>query len=295
MPFENKTDTPRPSRRRFLASAGVLTAGWVTHRPAAAEALPEQGSPLAVRITSYGKFQDAAWEHLPSIGVHYLFLPVPKPEEVDGLHQKLEQSGLKALVIRGDTDFSKENCVDQLAGQLAIMEKMGVHNMFLSVKCNGASKNAVYERLRRAGDEAKKHNVVITFETHPELGTNGDVQLETMAAVNHPNVRINFDTGNISYYNRGGDAVAELKKVVKLVGTMELKDHSLEPEAWNFPALGKGKVDFPQILKMLRDNRFTGPITIEFEGVKGVELDEAQTRQSIADSVAYLKSLAVFK
>ena len=295
MPFENKTDTPRPSRRRFLASAGVLMAGWLVHRPTAAEALPEQGSPLAVRITSYGKFQDAAWEHLPGIGVHYLFLPVPKPEEVDGLLRKLEKSGLKALVVRGDTDFSKESCVEQLAGQLALLEKMGVRNMFLSVKCNGAPKEAVYERLRKAGDEAKRHNVTITFETHPELGTNGDVQLETMAAVNHPNVRINFDTGNISYYNRGGDAVAELKKVVKLVGTMELKDHNLEPEAWNFPVLGKGKVDFPQILKMLRDNRFTGPITIEFEGVKGVELDEAQTRQSIADSVAYLKSLAVFK
>jgi hypothetical protein len=46
---------------------------------------------------------------------------------------------------------------------------------------------------------------------------------------------------------------------------------------------------------MLRKQQFTGPITIEFEGVKGVELDEAQTKQSIVDSVAYLKSLAVFQ
>jgi sugar phosphate isomerase/epimerase len=283
------------TRRVFLLSAGAVAAGLSLASAASAEALPDQGSPLAVRITSYGKFQDAAWAHLPSIGVHYLFLPVPKPEEVDGMMQKLEKHGIKALVMRGDTDWSKDDCVDKLAGQLAICERMGVRYMFLSVKCNGAPKEDVYGRLRRAGDEAKKHGVTLTFETHPELGTNGDVQLETMAAVKHPNVRINFDTGNISYYNKGGDAVKELGKVVRQVGTMELKDHNLEPESWNFPVLGKGKVDFPTILEMLRKNRFTGPITIEFEGVKGVELNEEQTRQSIADSVAYLKSLAVFK
>jgi len=284
-----------PSRRDFLLSAGALAAGLIIAPSGRAETLPEQGSALAVRITSYGKFQDAAWEHLPGIGVHYLFLPVPKPEEVDGMMQKLEKHGLKALVMRGDTDWSKDDCVDRLAGQLGVCEKMGVRHMFLSVKCNGALKEDVYGRLRKAGDEARKHGVTLTFETHPELGTNGDVQLETMAAVNHPNVRINFDTGNISYYNKGGDAVTELKKVVKQVGTMELKDHNLEPESWNFPVLGKGKVDFPTILGILRKNQFNGPITIEFEGVKGVELDEAQTKQSIADSVAYLKSLAVFK
>ncbi len=284
-----------PTRRSFLLSAGAFAAGLSVAYSAGAEPLPEQGSALAVRITSYGKFQDAAWEHLPGIGVHHLFLPVPKPEDVDALMQKLEKHGLRALVVRGDTDWSRDDCVDRLAGQLAILEKMGVRYMFLSVKCNGAPKEAVYERLRRAGDAAQEHNVTLTFETHPELGTNGDVQLETMDAVNHPNVRINFDTGNISYYNKGGDAVAELKKVVKLVGTMELKDHNLEPESWTFPVLGRGKVDFPAILELLRKNQFTGPITIEFEGTKGVELDEAGTKQSIADSVAHLKSLAVFQ
>jgi sugar phosphate isomerase/epimerase len=286
---------PGEPRRAFLKSAGAMAAAVTLSGRVFSEPLPDQGSALAVRLTSYGKFQDAAWEHLPSIGVHYLFLPVPKPEELDALMQRLDKHGLKALVVRGDTDWSKDDCVDKLAGQLAVCEKMGVRFMFLSVKCNGAPKEDVYARLRKAGDVAGKHNITLTFETHPELGTNGDVQLETMAAVNHPNVRVNFDTANISYYNKGGDAVVELRKVVKLLGTMELKDHNLEPESWTFPVLGKGKVNFPKILKMLRKNKFTGPITLEFEGVKGVELDEAQTKQSIADSVAYLKSLAVFQ
>ena len=252
-------------------------------------------SPLACRLTSYGKFEDAAWTHLPSIGVHYVFLSVPAPDQVENTMKRLKEHGLTPLVMRGNTDLSKESCVDELAVQLATCERMGVEYMFLSPKRNGAEKAAVFDRLRKAGDIAKQHGVIITLETHPDLGTNGDVHVETMKAINHPNVRVNFDTGNITFYNKGADAVAELKKVIDYVATVELKDHSGEFETWSFPPLGQGVVQFPAILQVLKEHRFAGPVTIEFEGVKGVELDKEQTKKAIADSVAYIKSVGQFK
>lgn len=251
--------------------------------------------PLAVRIMSYGKFQEAAWAHLKEIGVHYLFLAVPAPADVDSTIAKLKEYGLTAAVMRGNTDLAKESCVEELAGQIARCEKMGVKYMFLSAKLNGAGKIAVLDRLRKAGDIAKQHGVTITLETHPELGTNGDVQLETMKALNHTNVRVNFDTANITYYNKNTDAVTELKKSIDYVGTVEFKDHSGEFETWNFPVLGQGKTNFPEIVKVLKEHHYAGPITIEFEGVKGVELSEADTKKSIAESVAYMRSLGMFK
>ena len=36
---------------------------------------------LACRLASYGKYQDAAWSHLPSIGVHHVFLSVPRRQQ----------------------------------------------------------------------------------------------------------------------------------------------------------------------------------------------------------------------
>jgi len=86
-------------------------------------------------------------------------------------------------------------------------------------------KETAYERLRRAGEIARRHGVIIALETHPDLGTNGDVHRETMKHIGHPNVRVNFDTGNITYYNQGADVVTELKKIVEYVATVELKDH----------------------------------------------------------------------
>jgi sugar phosphate isomerase/epimerase len=250
---------------------------------------------LAIRLLNYGKFQDAAWSHLPAIGMHNIFMGVPAADQVAAVEKRLAEHGLKPLVLRGDTDLGRDSSVEELAAQLAVCEKMGVKYMFLSPKHTGVSKQVAYERLRRLGDIAKKHNVVVVLETHPDLGANAQAHLETMKAVNHPNIRVNFDTGNITFYNKGTDAVAELKKIIDYVATVELKDHNGQYETWNFPALGKGVVDFPAILKLLEKHRFRGPITLEVEGVQGVTMDETQTKQYIADSVAYIKSLGDFQ
>jgi sugar phosphate isomerase/epimerase len=252
-------------------------------------------NPLAARLSNYGRYQQAAWTHLPSTGIRYVFIDVPRPEELALLKQRLAQHGLAALVLRGETDLGRPRCLDELAAQLATCEKMGVKYMFLSPKHTGVPKEVAYERLRQAGEIAGKLGVTIALETHPDLGTNGDVHRETMKHVNHPNIRVNFDTGNVTFYNKGTDAVTELKKVIDYVATVELKDHGGQYKSWNFPMLGKGVVDFPGVLRLLEQHGFQGPLTIELEGVQGTEMDESQTKSYIAQSVAYIKSLGEFK
>ena len=252
-------------------------------------------NPLALRIMSYGQYEDDAWMHLPSLGIHYLFLAVPAADQVAAVEKRLTDHRLRPLVLRGDTDLGRTSSVDELAAQLDVCRKMGARHLFLSPKHTGVSKEIAYERLRRAGDIARKHGVTIVLETHPDLGTNGDVHLETMRRINHPNVRVNFDTGNITYYNKGTDAVTELKKIIAYVATVELKDHNGQYIVWNFPTLGKGVIDFPGVLKLLEKHNFHGPITMEVEGVQGIEMDEIETKQYIADSVAYIQSLGRFQ
>ena len=45
----------------------------------------------------------------------------------------------------------------------------------------------------------------------------------------------------------------------------------------------------------MKDHGYSGPITIEVEGVEGQPWNEAQTRQAVADSVAFLRKLARFE
>jgi sugar phosphate isomerase/epimerase len=250
---------------------------------------------LACRLANYQEFEEAAWTHLPSIGIRHVFMSVPPPDQVEATRKRLTEHGLTAVVFRGDADLSPPSGVDRLAEQLATCEQMGVRFLFLSVKRREVEKQVIYERLRQAGRIARKHGVTIALETHPDLGTNGDIQLETMRQVNHPNVRVNFDTGNIHYYNRGTDAPTELRKIADYVATVELKDHNGEFETWNFPAVGRGIVDFPAVLAILREHHYTGPMTIEIEGIQGVRRDQPAIEKDVADSVTYLRSLGRFR
>mgnify|MGYP006291384025 CR=1 FL=1 len=255
----------------------------------------EEPWPLAVRIHSYGDYQDAGYAYLEEIGVKYIFIAAPMPDEVETTMARLREHNLTPLVVRGDAALSEESFAQDLAPQLAAAEEMGVKYKFVSAKRGESSKETAYERLRAAGDIAKEHGVTITLETHPDLGTNGAVQVETMRAVNHPNIRVNFDTANVTYYNHDTSAVDELKKSIGYVHTVEFKDHSGGFETWDFPVVGQGIVDFPTIVEMLRRKAYQGPVTIEFEGTKGVELNEAETKQAIADSVAYVRTLSDFE
>jgi L-ribulose-5-phosphate 3-epimerase len=273
----------------------LLLIALISLSACAVEKSPEEGWPLAVRLMSYGDYQDAAWTHLPEIGIRYLFMAVPSPDEAEAVMKRLEEHGLEAVVVRGDTDLSKESSVDELAAQLATCEKMGIRYMFLSAKRNDAPRDVVLDRLRKAGDIAQKHGVTITLETHPDLGTNAEVHLATMRDIDHPNVQVNFDTANITYYNRDADIVEELKQVMPYLKTIEFKDHNGEFETWHFPDLGQGIIDFPEIVEVLKAGGYQGPVTIEFEGIEGVTLNEEETKQAIADSVAYLRTLATFR
>jgi len=250
---------------------------------------------LASRLANYAGCEDAAWMHLPAIGIRHVFMSVPAADQVEATRRRLAEHDLDAVVFRGDADLSQPEGLDRLESQLAVCERLAVRHLFLSVKRREVEKAVMYGRLRQGGELAARHGVTIVIETHPDLGTNGDVLRETMIGVNHPHVRVNFDTGNIHFYNRGADAPTELRKVIEYVATVELKDHIGEFESWHFPALGRGRVDIPGVLRILREHRFCGPVTIEIEGVRGVPRSHADIERDVADSVSYLRSLAAFE
>lgn len=277
-----------------VVALGLLAV--LTQSGGAADAAPAgPTNVLACRLANYGEYQDAAWTHLPSIGFKYVFMNVPQPEEIAAVKKRLADHGLKVAVIRGDTDLSRPSSVDELAVQLNTCKELGVKYLFLSPKHPEVSKEVAIERLRRAGDIAQKCGVIIALESHPDLGTNGDTHVATMRAINHPNVRVNFDTGNITYYNHGADAVSELKKCIQYVATVEFKDHNGEFETWNFPVIGTGVVDFAGVMKVLEENHYAGPITMEVEGVQGVKMDEAQIKKYIEQSAQKVRSLGRFE
>jgi len=248
-------------------------------------------SVIACRISSYGPFEPAALDHLASLGVRHVEIAVPASDKLEQAGSQLESLGLSATSMHGRCDVQRADIGPQVEEQMPAFEALDTPLMFVSVKTAGLPLETVYARLRAAGDVAGRHGVTIVLETHPDLVTNAAVALQTMQGVNHPHVRINFDTANVYFYNRGMDAVGELRTLLPFVSSLHLKDTDGGFEHWCFPALGRGIVNFREIFQLLDEAGFAGPCTLEIEGIAGETKTERLVCDRVAESIGYLRAL----
>lgn len=162
-----------------------------------------------------------------------------------------------------------------------------------------SQRETLYASLWRIGDCAAARGITICFETHPGVcGTHREM-LRLMRDLDHPNLRLNFDTANLLFYNADFNSTVEvaLAKVCHLVKHVHLKDHTGEHGRRYFPALGcGGAVDFLRVYQILRDCGFQGPYSLEIAGIEGEpDLSLADQHRRVVESVAYLRMLGYFE
>jgi L-ribulose-5-phosphate 3-epimerase len=162
---------------------------------------------------------------------------------------------------------------------------------------DAAERATVIEHLRRIGTTAGELGITVALETHKGPTQNAAAMLALMSDVDHPSVRLNFDTGNIAYYNEGVDPADELEKVKTLVRNVHVKDNRGGVEDWYFPAVGDGgAVDFRRIRTILDGVGYTGAYTIEIEGIAGEEEPGLEGRQErVKRSVDHLAKCGYFE
>jgi sugar phosphate isomerase/epimerase len=227
------------------------------------------------------------YDVLQKLGFKGVEIGPPAPKDYEKVKAELAKYGLVALSVSGGINLVDEKGVDDFDVLINAAVGMGSKIIFASAHASDdIPREVTYERLRKAGEKAGKHGVTICLETHPILCHNGDESLKTMLGVNHKNIRVNFDTGNIYYYNEGTDSVTELKKIIKYVGSVHLKDTDGKPKSFDFPPLGDGVVDFPGVFRLLNEAGFYGPWTFELEATGADDMPKA-----LEKSVNYLKKM----
>ncbi len=248
-------------------------------------------SPIAVRPHSYAPFENVAYEHLAGLGVRCVEIAAPPPDQLDATIAALRRFGLRATSVQAPLDLARDDAAAQVRSVCPTLRALDAAILFVSVKAGATPVSLAHERLRRAGDEAARHGLTIVLETHPDLVTNAAVAIETMRGVDHPAVRVNFDTANVYFYNHGVDAVDELRPLLPFVAALHLKDTDGGYRHWCFPALGRGVVPFPAVFALLDGAGFAGPCTLEIEGIEGEQRSERLVCDRIAESIGYLRGL----
>jgi inosose dehydratase len=157
-------------------------------------------------------------------------------------------------------------------------------------------RHAIIGHLRRIGDTAAGCGVTVALETHKGLTQNATAMLKLINEINHEHVKLNFDTGNIAYYNEGMNPCDELERVKEHVRNVHVKDNRGQFEDWYFPAVGDGgSVDFTRVREILDSVEFMGPYTIEIEGIAGEEEPGIEARQlRVARSAEHLRKCGYF-
>jgi L-ribulose-5-phosphate 3-epimerase len=248
---------------------------------------------IACRLGSYGDFVDEAWAHLPTIGIRHIEILFPEKGERAELNRKLDDHGLQVSSMHCPCDIKKEGIVDELKPQFDFFQEWGTKICFTSVHAGETPREIVWDRLREIGDAAAARGITVAMETHPDLVENAKNSLDTMNAVSHSNIRVNFDTANIHYFNEGVTALDELEQSAEFVASIHLKDTTGGFHVHDFPTLGEGVVDYPGVFALMAKRGFTGPFTMELEGRAGLERGKDAQLEHVADSAAYLKSIGV--
>lgn len=131
-------------------------------------------------------------------------------------------------------------------------------------------------------------NMELVLEVHGDHGT-GRVLKEIVDLVDSPRVLINYDTANVIFFS-DADMEEDIDFAMDKIGYMHLKDKGGEKKEWNFPALGKGYVDFPMVFEKLKAAGNNCPFSIEIEFTADGPKDLDEINQAVKDSYDYLKA-----
>lgn len=267
---------------------------------------------LEIYTNCYGQYGlEAAIAHAPTVGVTHLevalkphggHLIVPAEviltdrspdEQVQTVKRALAQAGVTASTGNGSADVKTPEGIEAIKRRLDIAAELGAR-WFTGSTGQTENKRDLYEGTLEIADYAQSKGILVCLETHPPLVTNADEALATLKDLQHPNIRINWDTGNIYYYNEGLDGEEQLQKIAPYVGHVHLKDSRKGYKDWYFPALGEGTIDLARCLAILKDAGFQGPYSIEIEGIAGQDpLTLEQRQENIRKSVEHLRSLGL--
>ncbi|MBR1408989.1 MAG: sugar phosphate isomerase/epimerase [Clostridia bacterium] len=260
---------------------------------------------VAVNSNCYHGFSlDEAIEGIRDAGFHYIELTATKGwtehvfpsmsfEKLDGIRDRLRDAGLIPFAMSGhcnlmDTerirDFIENIRLAAFFGCDYIVSSIGEAHLKDRASADDAS---LVKTLRGLLPELEDAGLTLVLETHGKEHGTGERIASIVQQVASKRIRINYDTANVVFYG-DVDPCEDLKKCVKDVGYLHLKDKAGRNDVWDFPALGKGRIDFPEIFRILEESGNDSPFSIEIEFTQSGPKNVAEVHQAVKDSAAYL-------
>ncbi len=256
-----------------------------------------------------------AYNYLQRTGIRYVEVPAVAPglaipfglttfapemmdqSDVQALRERLAGKGLTPVTVAAFCDLLRPGEVEALRRRIDFAQQLGAGYIISDAtsrpEVDQADMRKLINAMRHLADYAADRGVRIALEIHEGPTRNGAVALKFLEAVDHPNVGVNYDTGNIYYYNDSLDPAEDIKQIAQHVTHVHLKDTTGGKGEWKFCALGEGRVNFPAIISVLQSVGFRGPYSLEIEGSEGEDLNREGHLQRVQKSLDYLRQIGL--
>lgn len=264
----------------FALMTGVTVQAQEQQRPGQQPA-PETGEKFKVGIAGYTflKFDlDKALATLQRADVHYLcikdfHLPFKSTNaEIAAFHAKLKEKGVTGYAV-GPIYMKTEAEIDSAfayARRVGVKLIVGVPNV---------------ELLPYVEKKVKEYDFNYAIHLHgPDIKIYPDAE----DVWNHvkdldPRIGMCLDIGHDT--RNGKDPVADLKKYHTRVFDIHIKDVTGKTRLGYSLEVGRGVIDFPAFVKMLREVGYTGVCSLEHEK------DMTDPFMGIAESIGYFRAV----
>jgi sugar phosphate isomerase/epimerase len=215
------------------------------------------------------------------------------------IEDQLVEAGITPISLSGHTNLMDNDRLDDFIANIRLAHFFGCKYIISSIgeahledKAE-ASDQKVARNIKTLIPYLEDYDLILGLENHGKHGTGRHLK-KIVDLIDSERVVVNYDTANAIFY--GGedlDLKTDLKTALAEIGHIHLKDKTGTREEWNFPALGKGDLDFKEIFEILEQNNNNSPLSIEIEFTEDGPADLAEVNQAVKDSYNYLKKLGL--
>lgn len=242
---------------------------------------------------------------IAAAGFHYVELTATKGwtehvfpdqsfEKLCAVKDQMQQLGLVPFSMSGHCNLMDARRLPDFVMNMRLAHFFGCRYIVSSIgeahlKDNAKAGNELLARnIRSLVPSLEQYGLMLVLELHGEHAT-GQVMKEIVNLVACEQVRINYDTANCVFYG-DVDAAEDVDTCMDEIAYLHLKDKAGARNAWDFPALGKGYVDFDTIFSKLDAAHNASPFSVEIEFTQAGPKNLEEINAAVQDSADYLKA-----
>lgn len=216
--------------------------------------------------------------------------------EISALKEKLSRQGLSAIALSGHCNIIAPEGENAFLHNLELAARLGCKYIVTGTGETHGDKEVVEDEsilvasLNRIVTRGEELGVCTVLETHGNNYNTGQAMYQLVSQIDSDFLGINYDTANVIFYGK----VRPEEDIVNGISRLKfihLKDKAGADHEWNFPAIGKGFLDFPKIFALLDTHHYTDPLSIEIEFTPEGPGSVEAVHQAVKDSFDYLQTI----